>query len=191
MPSSPRARARVLVLALGAAALTACSSSGAAELSTAPSPTPNGKHYVYADGSVERTDWPDVCFPVTADSAAAVIGTAVTTKAFHRRCYYIPGNDAFPTLTVTILGIGNDQQDTFNSVRDQNANRSPRRVDGVGRAAVTYTLSVSPTMVMDVLTDQGAFELALRSPVGNKVSSGRGLDMLSAVGRVLAKEFSD
>jgi hypothetical protein len=191
--SSPRTRALLGALAgvLAAPVLAACSSSGGAtELTTAPSVTANGEHYAYAPGSVAKSAWPKVCSLLTADSAAAAVGTGVTAKTFHARCYYIPGNDTFPTLTVTILGIGNDQRQAFDAVRDQNARFSPTRVGRVGDAAVLYTLRGSPTVNLDVLADQGLFEISLRSPVGLQISQGEARSILTKVGRVLAKEFT-
>jgi hypothetical protein len=184
-------RARVLLCVLAASALAACSSSsGGAELTTAPSVTANGEHYAYAPGSVDESNWPKACSLLTTGSAAAAIGTAVTASRFHARCYYSPTNDAFPTLTVTILGIGNDQQDAFDRVRDTNSARSPKSVDKVGDEAVTYTLPGSPTVNLDVLTHEGLFELSLRSPVGLKTSPTRAQDILASVGRALAEEFA-
>ena len=184
-------RARILLCALAASALAACSSSsGGAELSTAPSVTANGKHYAYAPGSVDQSNWPKPCSLVTTSSAAAAIGTAVTASSFHARCYYSPANDAFPTLTLTILGIGNDQQDAFDRVRDMSAGHKPTSVDGVGEAAITYTLQSSPTVNLELLTHEGLFELSLRSPVGLRTSAARAQDILSSVGRALAEEFA-
>jgi hypothetical protein len=184
-------RARILLCVLVASALAACSSSGAAaELSATPSVTANGKHYAYAPGTVDESSWPKPCSLVTTSSAAAAIGTAVTASSFHARCYYSPTNDAFPTLTVTILGIGNDQRNAYDQVRDTNAGRAPKSVDGVGEAAISYTLSGSPTVNLDLLTHQGLFELSLRSPVGLKSSPAAAQDILASVGRALAEEFS-
>ncbi|WP_375497963.1 hypothetical protein [uncultured Jatrophihabitans sp.] len=193
--AAPR-RARVLLSALIGAALTAstvltgCSSSAPAEIRAAPAVTANGKHYVYAPGSVARSAWPNVCSLLTTESAAAAVGNAVTPKAFHRRCFYIPKNDSFPTLTVTILGIGNDQREAYDRVRDNTGRFGPKRVAGVGKAAVIYPVSGSPTVNLDLLADQGLFEVALRSPVGNKVGLAESQAVLVKVGKVLASEFA-
>ena len=191
--SSRRARPLYGLVAgpLAALVLAACSSSGgAAELTTAPSVTANGKQYTYDRGTVAKSAWPKVCSLLTTDSAAAAIGNGVTAKPFHARCYYIPGNDAFPTLTVTILGIGNSQRGAFNATREANARLAPKSVSGVGHAAVVYTLRGSPTVNLDVLADQGLFELSLRSPVGLQTGQVEARSILSKVGRALAKEFA-
>ncbi len=193
MARSASRRARAALSAFGGLAIAgaaACSSSAPAEIATPLRVATNGRHYTYDQGSVATSSWPKVCSLLTNGSAAAAIGTAVRVKAFHRRCYYIPGNDSFPTLTVTILGIGNDQRNAFDEVRHSNAGLHPRSVGGVGRAAVTYRLTGSPTVNLDVLAAQGLFEIALRSPVGNEIGTAKGQSILARVGRALATEFS-
>lgn len=190
-PRRSRALLGALAGLLAAPVLAACSSSGAAtELTTAPSVTANGKHYAYAQGTVAKSAWPRVCSLLTSDSAAAAVGTGVTAKSFHGRCFYVPGNDSFPTLTVTILGIGNDQRGAFNAVRDENTRLSPTRVGRVGDAAILYTLRASPTVNLDVLAGQGLFEISLRSPVGLQTGQVEARSILTKVGRALAREFS-
>ena len=189
MVASARRRVRFLPCAL-ALALAACSSSGTAELSATPAVTPNAKHYSYDSGSVAASSWPKACSLLSVESAAAAIGTAVTTTRFHTRCFYSPTNDTFPTLTVTILGIGHSQRGTYNTVRDSNARYKPTRVRGVGKAAVTSAVSGSPTVNLDLLADEGVFEIALRSPVGNRTGAATARAILVRVGRALASEFA-
>ena len=198
MASLPPARLPARAPALWAAAVLAvlvlagCSTGGgsAGELTTSPSVAANGKHYSYGQSSVAQSRWPAACSLLTTDSVAAAVGTAVAASTFHQRCYYIPGNDAFPTLTLTILGIGDGQRSAFSSVRRANSSNSPSTVDGVGKAAITYAVPGSPTVNLDLLADQGLFELSLRSPVGNETSASVALSMLRQVGGALATEFA-
>jgi hypothetical protein len=191
--SSPRrlpVLPRVLLFLILCATLAACSSSASAVLTGTPAVTANGRHYSYGQGSVAKSSWPKVCSLVTTESASAVIGTAAVPKTFHQRCFYVPGNDAFPTLTVTILGIGSNQRDAFDRVRDQNARFKPKRIAGLGRGADIYDVSGSPTVNLDLLCRQGSFEIAVRSPVGNQLSAADARSVLVRVARVLNREFS-
>ena len=200
MPTSAVSRARIArprialgVLGVVAAlvmALAACSSSAPAELTSSPAVTGNGRHYSYDAGSLAQSSWPKACSLLSTDSAAAAIGTGVRATRFHQICYYTPTNDTFPTLSLTILGIGTAQRSAYNEVRSANARYKPVRVHGVGKAAVSYELSGSPTVNLDVLADQGLFEFALRSPVGNKASVADARAILGRVGTAVAGEFA-
>lgn len=176
----------VAAAALVLTGLAACSSSAAPVLHASPTVTANGQHYAFA-GTVAASQWPNTCDYVTRDSAAGALGSSVHVQQFDTQCLYIPDNSDQPVLVVETIALGPDLSANYDSLRASTGGH-PSDVSGVGEQA-SIAEPVARQLTMTLLVRQGLFQLQLRSPAGNPVSSAKGRAILSQLGRVIALEF--
>ena len=188
-PAASRGRIAALGCAL-VLVLAGCSSGSEPTLKTGAAPTAAGRKYSYDAGSVPRSGWPDPCRLLTASDASTVLGTRLVVHRFHNQCMFLPTSALFPTLTLSLIGVGNAQAGTYRANLAHHAGGSGVAVRGVGQAATFAKVSGQPAYRLDVLAGQATFELTLRSPSANPVNRTPAQSTLVTVGRLVAAKFS-
>lgn len=179
----------VVAAALALAALSACSGSSLAPVQSSPTITAAGRHYTFSSSHVPKKKWPNPCTLLTRSSGAAALGTAISVRRFHTSCYYTPGSNAYPTLTITLLGVGTGSGRSYRQTSALNKGANRTSVTDVGRSAYLHSVRHLPASRLNVLTRYAHFAVTVQSPQGQQLSNARAHALLIAVGKVVAKAF--
>ncbi|MBE7188991.1 hypothetical protein [Jatrophihabitans endophyticus] len=170
-------------------ALSACSGSSLPVQRSTPTVTPAGKHYSYSASRVPRSQWPNPCTLLTRSSGEAALRTSVTVRRFHTSCYYTPGSNDYPTLTIKLLAVGTGAGNSYRRTSKDNKGVDRSSIPDVGRSAYLYKVRHLPAFRINALTRFAHFSVTEQSPAGQRLGVPRARMLLVAVGRAVAKAF--